>query len=348
MRPAIFPCLLLFLFLCLACPIKATETLYLKNGDKISGTQIGFGEGVLKWKWRDHEQIEVPFDEIEKVDYSPDPAHHEDEFGNLVLLPPGQVFAPPADHVPLDLPPPPPPKPPLLATLWHEYNDWFQHGFGSWTERLEVGGTFLEGNTNQDAFNTAAKFSHETDWTKTVINLGGQYAQSKSVMTANRWFGDTTTDFKRKDNWLTFIRTLHEFDEFANLDYRGTFSAGAGYKFVNTDTKQFILRAGPGFTQEVFHNPRTLRSTPDLFTELEAKWPLGERVVFEEKITTHPSIVNWELVRILNTTNFLIPLDSHKRWNLKVGFRYEYNGIPNINRRPSDFATTLNIVYTKQ
>jgi putative salt-induced outer membrane protein YdiY len=328
--------------------LLATETLYLKNGDRLSGSQIGMGEGVLRWNWNDAGIVEVPIDEIEKVDYQPDPSTSESDIGSLVLMTPGQVFAPPADHMPLDLPAPTPPPPPFLRTLWHEYRDWFQHGFDTWTERLELGGSFLEGNTNQETFNTAAKFTRETDWTKTQINLTGQYAQSKSALTANRWTADTTTDFKRKDKWITFIRTLHEFDEFANLDYRGTGSMGVGYRFIDSDPRQLIVRAGPGVTQEVFHSPRVLRTTPDLFTEIEAKWPIGQRVIFEEKATVHPSVNDWQLVRILNQTSFLIPLDSLKRWNLKFGFRYEYNGIPNINRRPSDFATTVNIVYSRK
>lgn len=328
--------------------VLATETLYLKNGDRLSGSQIGFGEGLLRWNWRDAGIIEVPFDEIEKVDYAPEPESSGADVASLVLMSPGQVFAPPADHTPLDIPVPPPPEPPFLQTLWVEYSDWFQHGFDTWTERLELGGSFLKGNTDQEAFNTAAKFTRETDWTKTQINLGGQYAQSKGGLTANRWFGDTTTDFKRTGKWINFIRTLHEFDEFANLDYRGTGSLGIGYRFIDADPRQLTVRAGPGVTMEVFHSPRVLRTTPDLFTELEAKWPIGERVIFEEKATVHPSINNWELVRILNTSSFLIPLDSQKRWNLKFGFRYEYNGVPNINRRPSDFATTVNIVYSRK
>ena len=108
------------------------------------------------------------------------------------------------------------------------------------------------------------------------------------------------------------------------------------------------MRAGPGVTQEVFHTPRVLRTTPDLFTELECKWPIGERIIFEEKATVHPSVNDWKLVRILNTSSFLIPLDSYKRWNLKFGFRFEHNGMPNINRKPSDFSTTINIVYARK
>lgn len=328
--------------------VRAAETLYLKNGDKLSGSQVGMDEGVLYWSWRDSEVIEIPLDDIEKVDYEPGSEPAGGELGSLVLMAPGQVFAPPADHMPLEIPVVPPPPPPYLYTLWTEYSDWLRHGFDTWTERLELGGSFLEGNTNQEAFNTAAKFTRDNDWTKTQISLGGQYAKSKSALTANRWFGDTTTDFKHRDKWITFVRTLHEFDEFANLDYRGTASLGVGYKFIDADPRQLLVRAGPGVTQEVFHTPRLLRTTPDLFTELEAKWPIGERVIFEEKATVHPSINNWQLVRILNTTSFLIPLDSLKRWNLKFGFRYEYNGLPNIHRRPSDFATTVNIVYSRQ
>jgi putative salt-induced outer membrane protein YdiY len=236
----------------------------------------------------------------------------------------------------------------IPKTLWQEYCDWFQNGFGSWTERLELGGAFLEGNTNQEVFNTAAKFSKETKLVTTVINFGGNHAQSKMSTTANRWFADTTTDFKREGNWLYFVRSLHEYDQFTNLDYRGTASFGSGYRFFNEENKKLIIRYGPGVTQEVFHSPRLVRTSPDLFGEVEMKWLLGPRVVFEEKATVHPNITNFGMLRVLNTTGFLIPLDSQKRWNLKVGFRYEYNGRPNAGRQSSDFATNVNIVYSRK
>ena len=329
---------------------QGAETLYLKNGDKLSGKQVGFGDETLQWSWRGEERIEVPLSVIERIDFEPDPDAPAGDGPSLLLMTPGQVFTPPPDHIPLNVPlsEPAPPQQSLLKTLWSEYFDWFQNGFDTWTERLELGGSFLEGNTNQEAFNTAAKFSRETDWLKTQINFTGQYAQSKEVLTANRWTADTTTDFKRKDKWITFVRTLHEFDEFANLDYRGTGSIGVGYRFIDVDPRQLTVRAGPGVTQEVFHTPRVLRTTPDLFTELECKWPIGERIIFEEKATVHPSVNDWKLVRILNTSSFLIPLDSYKRWNLKFGFRFEHNGMPNINRKPSDFSTTINIVYARK
>lgn len=236
----------------------------------------------------------------------------------------------------------------ILGPVLTEYWVWLQGSADRWTERLEFGGTFLEGNTKQETFNTAARFTRESEDSKSQINLGGQYSQSHGLKTANRWFGDTTTDFKQTGNWIYFIRTLHGFNEFERLDYRGTGSFGFGYRFLNESSKKLIVRTGPGVTVEVFHNPIVVRTTADWFAEFEAQWPIGKRMMLEEKATVNPSLENMQLVRVLNTAGLVIPLDEQKRWNLKFGFRYDYNGKPPENRVPSDYTTTVNIVYARK
>jgi putative salt-induced outer membrane protein YdiY len=312
---------------------------------------VSFGSTTLHWS---QGKLELRPDaggagsEIKQLQYQPAPHPSVGSGLGSGLQTPEQVFAPPFDPALREYIVKPGHWYDILpGTLWQEYADWFHSGFLGWTERLELGGSFLEGNTNQEAFNTAAKFSRNTEFTATQINLGGNHAQSQMVTTANRWFADTTTDFKREGNWLYFVRSLHEYDQFTNLDYRGTASLGTGYRFFNEENQKLIVRYGPGVTQEVFHSPRLVRTSPDLFAEVETKWMIGPRVVFEEKATLHPNITNFGMLRVLNTTGFLIPLDNQKRWNLKVGFRYEYNGRPNLNRQPSDFATNLNIVYSR-
>lgn len=313
--------------------------------------ESGFGSETLNWSRASEETQAHPSasaNEIEQLEYQSDPVRVEDPSLEGEIRTPDQIFDVPIDPLIREYKDLPIIEDELPKTLWREYADWFHSGFISWTERLELGGSFLEGNTNQEAFNTAAKFSRDSKFTSTQINIGGNHAQSKMQTTANRWFADNTTDFKREGNWLYFVRSLHEYDQFTNLDYRGTASFGTGYRFFNEENRKLIVRYGPGVTQEVFHSPRVVRTSPDLFAEVETKWLIGPRVVFEERATVHPNITNFGMLRVLNTTGFLIPLDDQKRWNLKVGFRYEYNGRPNVNRQPSDFATNVNIVYSRK
>lgn len=319
----------------------------------------GFGNLTLNWvhhqSLEDVDVAEALHDAtvIEQLQYRQFGSSDESSPSLLgpYLLSPEEVFSGPVDPTIREYqsaPVEPVLPPPEIKTVWREYADWIKGGFLTWTERLELGGTFLEGNTNQEAFNTAARFSRDTELITTQINIGGNHAQSRNTVTQNRWYGDTTSDFKRSGKWLYFIRTLHEYDQFTNLDYRGTASFGMGYRFFNEEYRKLIVRYGPGVTQEVFHSPRVVRTSPDMFAEFEMKWPLGPRVIFEEKATLHPNITNFEMLRVLNTTGFLIPLDDQKRWNLKVGFRYEYNGRPNGDRLHNDFATNVNIVYSRK
>jgi putative salt-induced outer membrane protein YdiY len=131
------------------------------------------------------------------------------------------------------------------------------------------------------------------------------------------------------------------------LDYRGTFSAGVGYRIIQDDKHRLVLRGGPGFTEEIYHSPILMRATPDMFGEVEMNWPVLRRMQFEQKTTFSPSVQNFAMLRMINQTGLLLPLDERKRWNLRIGFRYEFNGRPNVNRLPSDYTTQFNIVYAR-
>lgn len=88
------------------------------------------------------------------------------------------------------------------------------------------------------------------------------------------------------------------------------------------------------------------RTTPDGFGELEVKWPLQERSAFESKTTVRPSLDDLGIVRLTTDNSLLFRLDDNGRWQLKLGFRYQLNNRPNRNRLPSDYTTSVMLVYT--
>ena len=236
------------------------------------------------------------------------------------------------------------PAPTIGERFWNEFSD----GFLEWTSRISLGARSLSGNSKQNFIDFAADFEKKEETRATQINLQGQFGESDDKVVANRWFANSTTDFYRGEHWLLFAKLMDQYDQLQNLDYRGTFSAGLGYRFFFEENRRLIVRLGPGVTTEFFHNPSDNRTTPDLFSELELRLPIWDRLKWEQKTTVFPSLSELAVARANSQTSFLYAFDEKERWSLKVGFQYQYISEPNPGRLPNDFTTNLSIVYLRK
>jgi putative salt-induced outer membrane protein YdiY len=218
----------------------------------------------------------------------------------------------------------------------------------SWTKQVEFGGRFLDGNSNEDFLNVAGKFERSNEFRTILYDMGGYWGQASGIRTTNRWFGNVTADINKKGNWLFFLTSKNEYDQFENLDYRGSFSAGPGLRVFNEKHKKLVLRVGPAVTHEVYRDPTVRRTTPDLFGEVEMDWELSDTVEWEHRSTILSSMENTEIVRVVSSGGLLIRLDDGDRWRLKLGVRHEYNSKPNKGRLPSDFISSVVLVYKRK
>lgn len=262
------------------------------------------------------------------------------------LLPAGPMFLPGEDPDAIDE------TDSYFASAWNAIRvrtaSTFQ-GLVDWTEHLEVGGRTLSGNTEEDYVTAGAKFARTTIDHSSMLEFGGQWSQSEGIRRSNRWWGNGTVDYNKKGNWLFFMTTKNEYDEFENLLWRGTLSAGPGYRLCNEPDRKFIIRAGPAVTREIYTDPPNDRATADLFGEMEIETPLmWDRLLWEHKTTAIPSVEDFSLIRITTASGLSLKLDDEARWHVKLGFRHEYNSQPNPGRERGDLTTSLFLVYKRQ
>lgn len=345
----------------------ALERLHLKSGETREGISVDVAENAVKWVGTDGKLSLIPLDDIAKIEYldadeaktdepAVTPASSEEPAApSYVLSEPADVIdptAPPATEpealVDAEGNPLPPDAGIAHDSYWNHFCDWTCNSFERWTHRLELGARVLRGNSIEEYVNLGGKFEDQTDERLSQIDFSGQYGRNRGIIASNRWIINSNTDFNREGNWIVFITTKNEYDEFENLDYRGTLSSGLGYKFIDEPNRRIITRVGPGVTYEKFNKPSNERVTPDLFTELETLWPIGASASYEHRTTTHPSVTDFSLIRIVSSHGLLFRLDDDGKWQFMADFRYEYNSQPNPGRLRSDYTTNLSIVYTRK
>src|SRR5690606_6644629 len=143
-------------------------------------------------------------------------------------------------------------------------------GLAGWTKRLELGARMIDGNSDNDYVDVKALFERQLPTQTGQFEAGGHFAQAQGDRITNRWYVNGNIDFSRSnEGWMWFASSKNEYDEFENLDYRGTFATGPGYRFWNDKERRLIVRVGPGVTYERFNSPTVDRTTADAFGELE-------------------------------------------------------------------------------
>ncbi len=217
------------------------------------------------------------------------------------------------------------------------------------TKRIELGGTFVDGNSESDSLNVGGELGRKTDELDETIKFGGFVSTADDALIANRWWVNANVDYTPEfcSPWFFFLTSRNQYDEFENLDYRGTFSGGPGYRFVDEPDREITVRGGPGVTMEFFRDPYRDEYTPDLFGQLEVKHPLGDRLVFESDTIVNPTIDDFRVFRVVSQNGLLLPLDESRSWNLKMGLQMEYHSDPNPGRKRADVTSTLLLVYKR-
>lgn len=322
------------------CASKTTaaelvERLELKSGSVLDGQSKAVEDGNLRWELAPGEEMLIPLDWIQRVSFLPEP-----------IVTPVVPETSPATA--------PNPEPWIYQLpLAKQVTDWYSQLGGvavTWTRRIQVGGTFADGNTQTDLLDVITELERNTPIQSRQVDAGGQWGRNQSKQTANRWFVNSNFDWPMEEGsqWITFLTSKNEYNALQNLDYRGTVSAGMGYRFIFESKRRLIARFGPAYTVEIFHSPYNLRESPDMFGEFEARWPVLKRMSLEQKMRVQPSILNFELVRVFSTTGLLMDLDEKERWKLRLGFQYTYNSQPSNGRLPSDYLSTVSLVYLRK
>lgn len=353
-------------------PEGIVETLVLTNGDRVAGSSSGVSNGQLLWRMPFGGELKIPFALVDRIEQAPatavTPAAAVElppvppEVPPVVEVKPAEETKPPeepkkedaVESADADEVPPVVSEPLPLSTAWYEasrstYN-FSADQTSKWTKRFELGGTWVDGNSETSEAYIGGQFERQFEHVSHQLTWNGRHSTAGEKVTQSRWQFNGNTDFSKKSDskWILFLSHSHLFDQLADLDYRGTFAGGVGYRFFNEGDKRLITRLGPGGTVEKYSEPVGTRVTPDLFAEAEAKWPVFDRTILEYKSTWTPSMDDIAIFRMTSNYGVLVKIDEKETWAMRVGLRHDHNSEPAANRKKDDFTTTFSVVYTRK
>lgn len=223
------------------------DTVWLKNGDKITGTLGVKLTNKLTMKTSYADEIKINWQDIHSID-ADHPLLLQLADGSLVE---GRLQHTEAGQVVLDKDS----DTPLLVSELAEIRyinpsrDLIGEGY-VWTGNMSLGGALNSGNSR----NRNVQFNGESvlrglDDRYTVQGFyywaedGGQQTQNNG-----RVRGQYDRFFSKK--WYGYVNTVQEKDRFRDVRLRSTYSLGSGYQFFEGDKRNLSLEGGVSFIRQ--------------------------------------------------------------------------------------------------
>jgi putative salt-induced outer membrane protein YdiY len=211
-----------------------------------------------------------------------------------------------------------------------------------WQNAITAGLSLTRGNSQSLLASLKVTGDKKTPVNEYSLDADGAYGSANSVPNNETLHGFAQWNYLFSDRWYADLRAEGLHDGIAELKYRGTFTAGAGYYFIKSAATTLAGEVGPGYiTQRVgtdSQNFATLR--------------VAERG--EHKFSQNGARV-WETVEFLpevdKWSNYLVNAEVgaeaglYKSISLQVCVDNYYNSEPASGRRRDDVKLVSGITY---
>ncbi len=338
-----------FLFPVLLCSVVLAATagadeVFLKNGDRLSGTIVRLTDGKLVLKSAAAGEVPIDASQIQTL-ATTDPvevhlqdgtvfnrrivAGQPDQFG---IETDGTLRAQMFELANLaSINPPPKPKP-------------------KWTGSISVGVTATTGNTSTVTANASGSVVRRGE--KDRITAGFDYAKGRQedpgtgakVTTEDWWRLQARYDYFISKKFFVFGNGRYEMDDVALLDRRVVVGGGGGYQWIESPEMNFSTSVGLASVYEKYANADESNSELSLQAGYNFDKQLTQTVKFIHDLTYYPSFDDFADYYLTTTAEVQASLTKSMFASLKAIFNYD--ATPAATRTSSDAKYILSVGMT--
>jgi len=211
----------------------------------------------------------------------------------------------------------------------------------AWESSISAGLSLTKGNSDTLLTTAAFKTRMKTPANEFMFGVDGAYGESDSVKNNETLHGVSQYNHLFSDRFYAFLNVEGLHDGIADLQYRFTFSPGAGYYLVKTTNTTFAGEFGPGLITQRLGGVDTTYATLRLAERFEHKLNDGARI--------------WEKAEILpqanKMQNFLVNAEVGaeaaltKTFSLRVTVQDNFVNQPAPDRKKNDVRVISGVVY---
>jgi len=335
--------LTLFSVMLLAVSAGADE-IYLKNGDRLSGTIVRLTDGKLVLKSDAAGEVTVNQADIQSFSSSaPVEVHLKDGAvlnQNVQVAEPGQFAIETGTTLRaqtfqltdlVSINPPAKPKP-------------------KWAGSISAGFTATSGNTSTQAINASVSMARRSEKDRTTASA--DYAKGKQddpdtgeeKTTEDWWRGKAQYDYFFSKKFFGFINGSYEKDSIAELDRRVVVGGGGGYQWIESERTNFSTSVGLASLYEKFDNETDSNSELSAQAGYNLDHQLNKSVKFLHDLTYYPALDKVSDYYLTTTAELRASLTKTMFANFKTIFNYD--ATPAAGRSSTDVKYIFGIGMT--
>lgn len=318
------------------------DTIYLQNGDILSGKISNIKGDTIKFKPSFDEKLELKLSQskIKKCETTT-PLTVELQDGTISS---GTLQVSEDKNFTLQNQLTQTPQSQPIDNIKEAYTETADAHYALKTSgHIKGGMNVTNGNSDTKNYDLDGKFVAETKKNRftTIAEYG--YSEQEDDITRDRTYGSGKYDYFISDNIYSFVNADFEHDKFQDLSLRTALGAGLGYQFYNEDDLHLGFEAGPNYVNEDYK----VNSEDKDYAAL--RWAFN----YDQKLNEILSVFhNHKIVQSLATSNdmivnartgFSVPIVD----KIQAGFewRVDWNNNPVINNDRLDQAYMANIGY---
>ncbi len=234
------------------------DTVYLTNGDRLSGTVTQVDAGALVITTDYAGEVSIPLDHVRAMETDEpvavrlndgDPATGSISFdgesivfesdGGAEVIEPTEISAL---------------APNLDALLEREAAAAEAAKPKYWSGSAELGVSIRSGERDTFDANTAITLTRKWEANTLSLKLNGAYGEAESNVNTQRLKGEAKYQYQPGGPMYYFTIASLEHDDARRLELRGTFGGGIGYDFIKNDRRTFSGEFGAEYSHERWKN----------------------------------------------------------------------------------------------
>ncbi|WP_293775661.1 YdiY family protein [uncultured Oxalicibacterium sp.] len=327
-----------FVSLLALCTAAHAATVTLHNGDKISGTLKQMTDDTLVFESGVFGEIKIPFKEVSQLT-TDDDVRVQLSDGTALK---GQVVVREDDEIRVRSQPAEPAQTISRAQL-AAINPPIIDESMKYSGRLDLGGAFNRGNSNDDKLNVNGELVARD--IKNRYTLGWELNEASSAdvtTTSNRRLLAKYDRFLNAKDYV-FVSAKAENDKMADLELRTSLGTGYGRQFIETPQTKLSGELGLNYVKERYYvAPDESFPTLSLGVKYDRKF-WDDKLVFFEYLSIDASLEDASDTLVRNRVGFRVPIS--KGLNLSTQFNLDYDNQPVPGKKKSDRAFIVSIGY---
>ena len=207
---------------------------------------------------------------------------------------------------------------------------------------------------NSDTLTVNANVQAARKWDKNELNLGADLTYGETTVydkslgkdvttrSANTYGGYAQYNRLFTERIFGFARAQGLYDGLADLDYRFTLSAGAGYYFIKNEKTSLRAEVGPGVVFEKYSGTEEDTYMTIRFAE---RWDqkFNDRVKLWQAVEFLPQVDDWG--RYVVNAELGVEIAITKHFSERTYFQDIYNSQPSAGRKQNDLKLVVALAY---